>query len=439
MMSLRLLGELDANFAWDGTRLYNERDFEVGVPPLPNLRGAAASIRGDGSGAWRLIRDPLGINKVFWARDAAGAIVVASRPKRLVEAGHALETIQALPRGTAVDLLPGEQPRNHQIAPIGPTGESNGGSAGIDAYAREIRTVLDRYLEALALAYPHARIYVCLSGGLDSSGIAALARLHFPDLVAVSFDIEHRGVGPSDDRLVAERLAADLRLPLLTATVDPEALLEKLDLVLTEGIDWRDFNVHAGLVNAALAERIAEDDLEPRRSALVLTGDLANEFLADYQPERYREATYYKLPRLEPSALRTHLVRGLDTCHREVGVFAAWQLPVVQPYAVAVDAYLAIPPSFLRHEDRKQQLSRAVFGELLPDYVYTRRKVRAQLGSSNGEGGVLALCVDRGLDGAALRRRFEALHDVSDSRALGRFIRAGSYRSAMPFLSVAPQ
>lgn len=434
-MSLRLLGALDANFAWEGKALCSEDDFDVGVPPSPNLRGAAASARGDGYGAWRLVRDPLGINKLFWARDADGAIVVASRPKRLVDAGHALDTIQALPRGTVVDLVPGEPPRSHRIA-IERDGNSNGETRGTEAIAREIRTVLDRYLAALASAHPTARIYVCLSGGLDSSGIATLARAHFPDLVAVSFDIDRRSGRPSDDRLVAERLAADLDLPLLAATVDPEALLDKIDTVLAEGIDWRDFNLHAGLVNAALAERIAED-LEQGQSALVLTGDLANEFLADYQPERYRGALHYKLPRLEPLALRTHLVRGLDTCHREVGVFAAWQLPVVQPYAVAVDAYLAIPARLLARADRKQQLSQAVFGELLPDYVYARRKVRAQLGSSHGDGGVLALCVDHGFDGAALRRRFAALHRVGDPASLDRFIRAGSYRSAMPSLEQA--
>ncbi len=38
----------------------------------------------------------------------------------------------------------------------------------------------------------------------------------------------------------------------------PDELLEPLDVVLREGIDWRDFNVHAALVNAALAREIAD-------------------------------------------------------------------------------------------------------------------------------------------------------------------------------------
>jgi hypothetical protein len=144
--------------------------------------------------------------------------------------------------------------------------------------------------------------------------------------------------------------------------------------------------------------------------------------------------TYYELPRLPAAALRTSLVRGLDSCHREVGVFAAWGLSVVQPYAVAVDAYLALDSDFLGREERKQQLCREIFGDLLPEYVYSRPKVRAQAGSPELGGGVLAACVDRGYDAAWLRRRFASLHDVADPSTLDRFLRAGLYRTAVPSL-----
>ena len=131
---------------------------------------------------------------------------------------------------------------------------------------------------------------------------------------------------------------------------------------------------------------------EGREPVLVFTGDLANEFLVDYHPERYKGTTYYELPRLPAVALRASLVRGLDSCHREVGVFGAWGLSVVQPYAVAVDAYLALDSEFLGREERKQELCREIFGDLLPGYVYSRPKVRAQAGSPGLGGGVLAAC-----------------------------------------------
>jgi asparagine synthetase B (glutamine-hydrolysing) len=425
MTRVRVLGELDPCFAWDGERLYDEADLAPGAePPLP-LRGAAGSVRtanGD-SRRWRLVRDPLGIGKLFWAAHGDGTVTIAARPWRLIEAGHPLEEIRAIPRGCVLDHDSGsrevvEHPLRLSRRPF----------SSEEAAGREIRSALEAYLAAIAARLPSATAFVCLSGGLDSSGIAALVRVHFPNAVAVSFDLAG-SAGPSDDRLAGVRVARELGLPLLEATASAEELLEHLDTVLRDGIDWRDFNVHAGLVNAVLAAAIA--DASGGAEPIVFTGDLANELLADYRPERYRGEVYYGLPRLPPRALRAGLVRGLDSSHREVGVFGAWQLHVVQPYAVACDTYLSLPEPFLRLPDRKQRLARATFGGLLPKHVLSRPKARAQLGGEHA-GGVLAVCVDRGLDAAELRRRFCALHAVADAGVLDSFIRAGVYRSSIP-------
>jgi hypothetical protein len=112
-------------------------------------------------------------------------------------------------------------------------------------------------------------------------------------------------------------------------------------------------------------------------------------------------------------------------------VFEAWGQRLVQPYAVAVDAYLRLPAAFLRLADRKERLCQRIFGRAIPEYVLTRPKARAQVGGANPEGGVLAACVDRGLDASALRRRFAELHGA-DERSLARFIRAGRYRARAP-------
>jgi asparagine synthetase B (glutamine-hydrolysing) len=433
---VRVVGELDHNFAWNGERLYEPSDFRVNSRLTCELRGTAASVEGDGSGRWRILRDPLGLNKLFWA-ESADTVLIAARPRRLVDEGSAFEDIRAVPRGYVLDFSSSESdPVQHSIRPSSWFEPDGRRGAGIETIAAEIRRALHGYLAAIAAKYPAAQVFVCLSGGLDSSGIAALAREHFSNVVAASFDLERRRGQASEDRQTAERLARDLGMPVLGATVREDELFAALDSVLVEGIDWRDFNVHAALVNAALAAAIREavGGREAGVSVLVLTGDLANEFLVDYQPEIYRGATYYGLPRLEPSALRTSLIQGLDSCQREIGIFEAWGLPVVQPYAAAVDAYLALPEGFLRLEDRKQQLARAVIGSRLPEYVYARPKVRAQVGSSDPAGGVLAACVDRGFDGPWLRRRFAELHGVGDPSALDRFIRGGRYRAATPRL-----
>jgi asparagine synthetase B (glutamine-hydrolysing) len=435
MSAPRVLGRLDENLAWDGSRLYQDADVRVGAPPPHELRGAAAWVR-PGPGGWRILRDPLGLNKLFWARGEGGGVDLAARARTLVDAGHPFEEIRAIPRGCVLDLIPGEPPPAPES--VVPSGwfSADGPTLDVDKAGQEIRSNLDRYLAAVAAAHPAAPVFVCLSGGLDSSGITALAREHFPAAVAVSFDLTRPRGRVSQDRVMARRVARDLDLPLLEVTVTEDQLFEHLDTVLVEGIDWRDFNVHAALVNAALAAGMADTlpARDPASPVLVLTGDLANEFLVDYHPEHYRAVTYYELPRLPATALQASLVRGLDSCHREVGVFAAWGLTVVQPYAAAVDAYLALDSEFLGREERKQQLCREIFGDLLPEYVYARPKVRAQAGSPELGGGVLAACVDRGYDAAWLRRRFASLHDIADPSTLDRFLRAGRYRTAVPSL-----
>lgn len=433
MTAVHVLGRLDSNFAWDGDQIYNQSDFPPGNDPPVNLRGAATSVEAGVPGAWRFLRDPLGINKLFWTVDTEGDVLVAARPYLLVEAGHRFDEIRAIPSGSVIDLLADRpSPVVHSLVPDSWFTSQESPREEVEAIAKRIRSTLDSYLSALASAFPQAQVFVCLSGGLDSTGIAVLVREHFRNAVAVSFDLRRPGGQVSEDRRVAERLARDLDLPLLEADATEDQLFELLDAVLMEGIDWRDFNVHTGLVNAVLAQAI--DGAVTDRQAIVFTGDLANEFLADYEPELYRGTTYYRLPRLSPAALRDSLVRGLDTCHREVGVFEAWNIPVVQPYAAATDEYLMLSDDFLRSEDPKRQLCKAIFGDLVPDYVFSRAKVRAQVGNTETGGGVLAACVDRGIDSNWLRRRFAALHNVCDPVQLNQFIRAGRYLSAVPSL-----
>lgn len=427
--SLRVLGALDPSFGWDGQRLVDDRALAAPSPPPPELRGAASVADWRDATCWRLLRDPIGLNKLFWATDADGTLTVAARPRRLVEGGHRFEHIAALPAGAVIERLREDSaPREWSLVPDGWRKPAE--APTIEATGKRIRAILDSYLAAVAEGHRDTPVFVCLSGGLDSSAIAALAREHFPSLTAVSFDLLRPKGAPSDDRSTAERLARDLGLPLLRVSATADELLEHLDTVLAEGADWRDFNVHAGLVNAVLAAGIRRE-LDSGGTALVLTGDLPNEFLVDYHAERYRDETYYPLPQVRPIVLRRALVRGLDTSHREIGVFAAWSLTVVQPYAVAVDEYMSLPEAALLPTDRKERLNRAMLGRTLPDYIYSRPKARAQVGGAEG-GGVLGACVDRGIDAGWLERRFAELHSVADLSGFATFMRGGRYRAASP-------
>jgi asparagine synthetase B (glutamine-hydrolysing) len=430
MPGVTMLGMPDSILGWGGHEAYLSEDVLAGTPPPDALHGAAAAVQTLANGSARVFRDTLGIGKLFWARDA-DRIRFAARPMQLVRAGHHFDEIMAVPRGLVAELDPQGRLVRETTATL-PGGAGETGAASLAAIGARIRRELDAYLGAIASAYPARRVFVCLSGGLDSSTIAILARNHFSDVTAVSFDLAGPSRPRSEDRVAAERLAKDLGLRMIESTVSVDRLLAWLDVVLVEGIDWRDFNVHAGLVNAALANTIAEECGEDSGRPLVITGDLANEFLVDYKHEEYKGAVYYALPRVGPGRLRDILIHGIETCHREVGVFEAWDLTVVQPYSVAVEAYLGLPPSFLKEDSRKDLLVREIVGGELPDYIYDRPKARAQMGGTDAGGGVLGACIDRGIDAAFLRSRFANLHDVTEDEALDRFIRAGRYRAAVP-------
>lgn len=453
MSGLRVLGPLDRGFAWRRGEGPVRDPWRLPLGRLRELRGgfAWAATTSDGAGGerHRLARDPLGVGKLFWAEAGEGRLLAAARPWRLVEAGCPMERVRAVPPGTAVEAVstagPWDGPAPRETARWEPSGrrdspdgaETEAGGPSPEAVAARIRATLNAFLDDLSAEAGDRPVYVCLSGGLDSSGVAALARRHFGDAVAVSFDLDRGSGRSSEDREAARRVARGLDLPLLEVTVPPGRLLEPLDTVLREGMDWRGFNVHAGLVNAWLALGVAADAAgragRDGARPLVLTGELANEFLADYRPETYRGETHYRLPRLGKERLRRALVRGIATCHRETGVFEALGIRCVQPYAVAADAFCQLPAAFLERSGAKRELARAVFGDAVPEFVYARSKVRAQVGDDRVGRGVLGHCLDRGIDAAHLRRRFAELHDVADPRRLDGFIRGGRYAASLPW------
>jgi hypothetical protein len=213
----------------------------------------------------------------------------------------------------------------------------------------------------------------------------------------------------------------------------PEQIAAALDEVLLAGSDWRDFNVHAGLVNAALAKAIAVELGDKKADATVFTGDLANELLADYQPHRHRGKLYYRLPGLPPQELRGVLVYGLQSGDREIGIFDAAGLTVVQPFAVVAAEMMGLPARFLGPGTGKRELYRTLFGDLLPAPATEAVKIRAQIGSAGGSG-VLGACLEAGIDGDYLESRFAELHGDADQAAVRGLIRAGRSRSKVPGL-----
>jgi asparagine synthetase B (glutamine-hydrolysing) len=420
-----------ANHVWKGGCYAADLDLAAEIAsasPFESVRGHFALHQAEGE-RHLFARDPLGVDKLFFTLDRDGGVDVSNFLFDLIARGHSVDHIWSVPSGHWMEL-----DADQEVLRLERYAHLFDGPADAEPHAR-VRAALDATFARLRDATRGRSLYVTLSGGLDSTTIATLARAHLGDFTAVTFKVDDgaaRGQ-EKDDLYYASLVAEELGVPLLTVEVDAERLADYLDVALVYGQDWRDFNVHCALVNAALGEAIqARSTADDAHRPLVLTGDTMNELVADYSPVSYRGRTYYDLPDLPMDRVRRILVGGLDAGDREVGVFAHYGVDAIQPYALCAEAYTSLPAEWLSDPTVKQDLVRRVMGDMIPTPIYERPKVRAQVASSEEVGGTLAALVDRGIDQPRLTERFAELAGATTTQ-LGRLIRGGFYRFTTTF------
>jgi asparagine synthetase B (glutamine-hydrolysing) len=416
------------NFVWTGGR--PSGDLDLGDPAGRSATLCAAcgqfGLRQVADGIQLLARDALGVNKLFFALAPDGTVHTSSYWIELLRAGFPPDAIWSVPSGhwMAID----RERRRLVLERYAALEFGDDAPAGEEHLERHARRCLDRLREVFGLiagVLEGRRPYVTLSGGLDSTTVAVLAREVLGGFTAVTFSVDAPGTAPSDDFRVAERVARDLGAPFEPVLVSAEEVVGLVDAALLYGQDWREFNVHCALVNAAVARHVARR--HPHAPPLLLTGDVMNELMVDYAPESYAGREYYRLPELSVARLRRILVAGLDAGDREIGVFHHFGVEALQPYAMCAAVYAALPAAWLERPAAKAAFVRRMLGDRIPEYVYRRPKVRAQVGSAERPGGTLAVLADRGIDGPALARRFGELFAIDPTR-LTRFLRAGFYR-----------
>jgi len=371
---------------------------ERGPGALGELNGMFAFVAAGADGRFVAARDPVGIKPLYWAR--RGDEVRFASEMHVFEAGWR-PAVEPFPPGCAWT------PEGGLIrfaAPIPEGGGFLGGPAepGAPTPAELLdgtRAVLVDAVERQMMG--DVPVGVFLSGGLDSSLVAAIAARRLaergrrlltfavgtpgsPDLVAARQAAEHLGTEHAETAYTArEALQA---LPMVVRTI------ESFDPGL----------VRSAVPNLFLARFAA------RRVKVVLTGEGADELFAGYDYLR-------ELP--GPEALHAELertVRGLHNlnlqrCDR---VTMAHGLEARVPFLDrrTIEWALRLPPAakLAGPGQPEKRLLREAFGGWLPDELLWRRK--AEFGDGSGARDVLSAAMEATVSDA----EFAAERDAVD-------------------------
>lgn len=229
-----------------------------------------------------LARDPIGIKPLYYGKHN-GAMVFASELKAL--AGVA-EDVREFPAGTWYHSQHGFQ-RYYELPDTDPI------DLPLDEQITQVRQTLERAVQKRLMS--DVPVGAFLSGGLDSSVIAAMARRHVNELHTFSVGID----GSRDivaARLVAKHIDSIHHEYLFTL----EEVLAELPKII-HSLESFDQDLVRSAVPCHLTSRLAAQHVK-----VILTGEGADELFAGYD--------YYKEIE-DPAALHRELRRSVASLH----------------------------------------------------------------------------------------------------------------------------
>jgi asparagine synthase (glutamine-hydrolysing) len=334
-----LINEHGTEFATDGdSEVILAAYHHLGRDMVRRLRGMFAFLIWDRQekvvfGA----RDPFGIKPMFYA-DGPNGVAFASEKKSLLDLAATLgikpeldpkalqhylilqyvpepetlhDAVRRIESGTCFTVTPGGQVATERY--FHPTFRTRTVTGDTEA-ARLHQEIADVMRDSVA---KHMRADVTvgafLSGGIDSTAIAALAKEHNPDLITFTTGFERAGYSEVD---VAAESAAAIGVKHVVRTVSPAELMEQLPLIV-----WY------------LDDPVADPALVPlwfiarearRHVKVVLSGEGADELFGGYLI--YREPLSLAAFEKVPGAVRSILgkvsaripdgIRGKDLLRR---------------------------------------------------------------------------------------------------------------------------
>ncbi|MEZ5782411.1 MAG: asparagine synthase (glutamine-hydrolyzing) [Rhizobiaceae bacterium] len=321
-------------------------------------------------------RDPLGIKPLYMARIGDG-LAFASEMKAFD--GMGLSAIEALPPGTLFDSRDGLRQwyrRPHGAAQAEP-------NLDVDATARELRLVIEAAVTKWMVA--DVEVGSFLSGGLDSSIMAAIAQRQLQHAGKPALKTFAVGTAGSPDLIAAREVAAHIGSNHSEYVFTADDIVKNLPHVIYH-LESADIDLVRSAIPTLFASRLAR-----RQVKAVLTGEGADELFAGY--------TYQHAYVDEPRALADELTRLLGTMHninlqRVDRISMAESLEARTPFLDRdlIDFAQSIPVTLkLRRTDpngiestgptTEKWLLRKACADLLPSSLVWRKKAQFDEGS----------------------------------------------------------
>lgn len=343
---------------------------EQGTDFLNELNGIFAFVLYDQErGDWLVARDPMGVIPLYTGRDSEGRLYVASEMKALVE--HCV-TLQEFP--------PGHYQTAGSSEPVGwyePSWRQTGHVAqGTPLDFQQLRASLESAVHSqLMCDVPYG---VLLSGGLDSSLIAAIAagyaarRIEEDDQGAAWWPRLHSfaiGLQGSPDLAAARSVAEVIDCVHHEVVYTEQEGIDALSDVIRHIETFDVTTVRASTPMYLLARYIKANGVK-----MVLSGEGSDEIFGGY-------LYFHKAP--SAAALHEETVAKLDSLHRYDCLranksMAAWGVEARVPFLDRdfLDVAMSMDPShkLIRDGRMEKHVLRKAFEGLIPEAVLWRQK-----------------------------------------------------------------
>ena len=301
-------------------------------------------------------RDPAGIKPLYWARDR-GLLCIASEVKALSALGS---PIREVPPGHCgwVDL--DCDIHTEPYIDLLRLGEDEPPIDGADeAIAAVHSTLCGAISRRIDTDLP---VGVVLSGGLDSSIVAARVARRHPDCVAFTV-----GSPGSEDLEYASRLTADLGIEHVVVELAPRSIGRRK---VREALRVAETTEYGDAINAVVSMEIFRA-IHERGIKVCLVGDGSDELFGGYgmyqdvDPATARRLLLHKIRQLS----RTELQR-VDRTSMDQRVEA--RVPFLDLDMLSLS--MRVPLAFKVADGYEKWVLRRAFADELPDYILARHK-----------------------------------------------------------------